>query len=87
MSKLGQEASVRQNRFHLSEKQQLVVGLSLIILLAISMLYCLGFASVALHQVWERIQLPGSETDSVDEMLELTTIPTIEVTATGPAPH
>ena len=59
----------------------------LVILLAISMLYCLGLASVALHQAWERVLLPGNETDSLDEILELTTTPVIELTATSPAPQ
>ncbi len=78
---------MKQIRFQLSEKQQLVAGILLILLLAISMLYCLGFASIALHQAWERVLLPASETISVEEMLEPTVTPAVDVTATSPAPQ
>jgi hypothetical protein len=44
----------------LTEQQQLVAALLLIILLAGSLLYCLGFASLALRQVTETF-LEGRE--------------------------
>ena len=78
---------MKRIRLQLSEKQQLLAGIVLIVLLAISMLYCLGFASIALHQAWERALQPESETVSVDEMLEPTNPPAIDITATSPAPQ
>lgn len=51
-----------RSRPTLSERQQLIVGFVLVILLAISMLYCLGFASVILRQAWENAPLPWEGT-------------------------
>ena len=47
-------------RLELTERQQLTAALLLIILLAGSLLYCLGFASLALRQVTETF-LEGRE--------------------------
>jgi hypothetical protein len=46
---------VKRQRFRvqLTYRQQLVLALMLVILLAISLLYCLGLASVALRQALE----------------------------------
>jgi hypothetical protein len=50
-----------KRRFEISEEQQLVLGLLLALLIAISLLYCLAFASMALHQAWQAMPLPWSE--------------------------
>jgi hypothetical protein len=72
----------------LTERQQLLIGFVLVILVAISMLYCLGLASVALRQAWEQspLQLNGSENYPFEEMLDLTPEPTVMPTDTGTAP-
>jgi hypothetical protein len=55
---------VKRRRFHveLSEEQQLALTILLVILVVISMLYCLGFASLALRDTWEDLHLPWNET-------------------------
>jgi len=50
-----------KRRFEISDEQQLVLGLLLALLIAISLLYCLGFASMALRQAWQAMPLPWSE--------------------------
>ena len=76
---------MKRKDFHpqLSEEQQLILGLVLIILLAISMLYCLGFASVALHQAWERGPLPWEEASPAVETFEVPSNPTLEAPGNG----
>lgn len=69
----------------LSEEQQLILGLVLIILLAISMLYCLGFASVALHRAWENAPLPWEAASPTTETLEAPPNPTLEAPGNGSA--
>lgn len=61
----------------LSEEQQLILGLVLVILLAISTLYCLGFASVVLRQAWENAPLPWEDTSGT---VEATAVPSISTT-------
>ena len=61
----------RQGGWNLSEEQQLILGLLLVILVAISLLYCLGFASLVLREAWEKSPLPWSETEPPPENLEL----------------
>jgi len=72
----------------LTERQQLIIGFVLVVLVAISMLYCLGLASVALRQAWEQgpLQLNDSENYLFEEMLDLTPQPIVAPTDTGPAP-
>jgi hypothetical protein len=48
----------RKLKLQPSERQQLLLGIILVILLAVSMLYCLGFASMMLLQAWENAPLP-----------------------------
>ncbi len=55
----------------LSEEQQFLLGLLLVILVAVSLLYCLGFASLALRQAWENAPIPWSETEPLPEDLEV----------------
>ena len=72
----------------LTERQQLVIGFVLVILVAISMLYCLGLASVALRQAWEQspLQLNDSENGFPEEMLDLLPEPIVVPTDTVTAP-
>ena len=60
---LPPEGDVKPRRLNLqlTERQQLIIGFVLVILVAVSMLYCLGFASVALRNAWESGPLPWSE--------------------------
>ena len=68
----------------ITEEQQLVLGLLLVILLAVSMLYCLGFASLTLRQIWEQAPLPWDDTNSPEEIMEATPTP-LPVEPTQPA--
>ncbi len=68
-----------------SERQQLILGILLVILLAISILYCLGFASMVLLQAWENAPLPWNVTDTLEEGLDLTATPVVEPTGFSPA--
>jgi hypothetical protein len=76
----------RRNKLQLSEKQQLILGLMLVILVAVSMLYCLGFASLALRQVWENAPLPWDTTGPPGESIELPTATSVSPLATGTIP-
>lgn len=55
----------------LSERQQLILAVILVLLVATSMLYCVGLASVALRNSWEDASLPWSGSDLPAEFLEL----------------
>lgn len=68
-----------------SERQQLILGILLVILLAVSILYCLGFASMVLLQAWENAPLPWNVTDTLEEGLDLTVTPVVEPTDSSPA--
>jgi hypothetical protein len=78
---------VKRKRLHmqLTERQQVIIGLMLVILVAISMLYCLGFASLALRQAWESGPLPWSEGGDyyLEEGVELSPIPLVEPAGGG----
>jgi hypothetical protein len=65
----------RRLNIELTEQQQLILGLLVVVLLAVSMLYCLGFASLAVRQHWEDLPLPWSETDSPLQDIEMTPTP------------
>ena len=56
----------------LTEQQHLILALLLVILLAVSMLYCLGLASLAIRQAWGDSPLPWSETNLPEEDIEIT---------------
>ena len=72
----------------LTERQQLVIGFVLVILVAISLLYCLGFASVALRQAWESGPLPWGENNNYpEESTVLPPTPVVEPTDSEVAPH
>ncbi len=54
----------------LTDEQLLILGLLLVVLLAISMLYCLGFASLAIRDNWQRAPLPWNGSTPAEELLE-----------------
>jgi hypothetical protein len=71
----------------LSERQQVILAVLLVIFVATSMLYCVGLASIALRNYWESASLPWSASDLPAEILELpgTLLPP-ETIDTEPAP-
>jgi hypothetical protein len=69
----------------LTDQQELIVALLLVILLAISLLYCLGFASLALRPTLEKTPLPWNASPSGEEMELTPGSPPVEATA-QPAP-
>lgn len=73
----------RVSRPALSERQQLILGLVLVILLAISMLYCLGVASMVLRQAWESGPLPWETASPAVDTVEVPSNPTLEVPDNG----
>ncbi len=73
----------RRARLQLNDEQQLILGFVLVILLAISMLYCLGFASVAVRQTWVGSPLPTVDTSVPDEGTPLPATVFVEPTVTG----
>jgi hypothetical protein len=82
-----EEGTVKRKRLSpkLTERQQLIIGIVLVVLVAISLLYCLGFASVAVHQAWKSGPLQQwneGENYYLEEDLELTPAPVVEPTAT-----
>lgn len=48
-------------RIHVSDEQQLALAILLVILVAVSFLYCLGFASLVLRENWDKAPLPWDE--------------------------
>ena len=86
---LPPEGDVKPKRLNvqLTERQQVVIGFVLVILVAISMLYCLGFASVALRNAWESGPLPwGENNDYPVESTALPLTPLIEPTESNISP-
>jgi hypothetical protein len=77
---------VRRKRrsIQLSEEQQLIFGLILVILVAISLLYCLGFASLAVRQAWHGAPLPWNATEPPPENLEIDATPAPAPGSPGP---
>ena len=72
----------------LTERQQVLIGFVLVILVAISLLYCLGFASVALRNAWENSPLPWSENNAYPvESTVLPSTPLIELLDSDAAPQ
>ena len=59
-------------RLQLSDEQQLALSLLLVILVAVSLLYCLGFASLALRGAWENTELPWTTPETGQEILDVT---------------
>lgn len=77
----------RKLKLQPSEQQQLLLGIVLVVLLAVSMLYCLGFASMVLLQAWENAPLPWNATDALEEGIDLTATPVVEPADSSPALH
>jgi hypothetical protein len=76
----------RRLNVQLSEEQQVILAVLLVILVAVSMLYCLGLASLALREGWQDAPIPWSDTDLLEENIETVPIlPSIEVTLPAPA--
>jgi hypothetical protein len=71
----------------LSSQQQLILALVLIVLVAVSLLYCLGFASVLLRNAWENVPVPRNDANPTIEIIELTPLPEIEPAVTDVVPH
>jgi hypothetical protein len=65
-------------RVQLSEKQQVILAVLLVVLLATSFLYCLGLASIVLRYNWENAPIPWNGSEILEEMNDLTppTLPT-----------
>lgn len=80
------EGPLKRKRRSLTEEQQLILGLLLVILVAVSLLYCLGLTSLALHRAWENTQLPWSETEPPPENLDVGLTPTALPTTPSPTP-
>jgi hypothetical protein len=74
-----------QSRVQLSEEQQVILAVLLVVLLAISMLYCLGLASVAMRHNLENTPLPWNGTELPEEGIELPSLPS-PTESTGAAP-
>ena len=68
----------------LTYRQQLILALLLVILLATSMLYCLGFSSLLLGQVLDSGALPQNGLEMPGEYLDL--MPTVLPATPGPQP-
>jgi hypothetical protein len=62
-------------RVQLSEEQQVILAVLLVVLLAISTLYCLGLASVALRHNLVNTPLPSNGTELPEEGIELPSLP------------
>lgn len=69
----------RRSKPALSEHQQLFLAIVLVILLAVSVLYCIGFSSVAVRHLLETTVEPESTPD-LDEEIELAPVVTPTLT-------
>lgn len=69
----------RRRRPEIDERQQLILSILLIIILSISILYCLGIASLVARQTWQDAPLPWSETQQFEEGIDLTVEPLVPV--------
>lgn len=59
----------------LSDEQQVILAVLLVVLLAISTLYCLGWASVALRHNLANTPPPSNGTELPEEGIELPSLP------------
>lgn len=84
---------MKQKRLNLqlTERRQLVIGFVLVVLVAISLLYCLGFASVALRHAWENSPLRLNGNNDVyyleEDGVDLPPAPLVQPTDAETAPH
>ncbi len=76
----------RRLRLELSEHQHLLIAVVLVILLAASLLYCVGFASLAVGRVWENMATPTANPEAVEEGIDLSPVltTTLAPIPTGP---
>jgi hypothetical protein len=77
----------KRYKLQLNDEQQLLVGVLLVVLLAVSILYCLGFASIAVHRTWDSAPLPWNDTNTPGDSTGAPTTVIIEPTDTGATPH
>jgi hypothetical protein len=71
----------------LGEEQLVIFAVVLVILVAVSMLYCLGIAMLALHEGWESAPIPWNDTDlPVEEIETLPNLPLLEPDPFAAAP-
>jgi len=71
----------------LGPQQQLILTLVLIVLVAVSLLYCLGFASLLLRNAWQNAPLPWNGASPTAEIMDLAPVPEIEPIVTEVVPH
>jgi hypothetical protein len=62
----------RQHRFELTDDQHLILGILLVILVAVSMLYCLGLGGLLLRDAWQGTVPALNGTQGPAEELEAT---------------
>ena len=72
-------------RLQMTYRQHLILAVILVVLLTVSLLYCLGFASLTLYHAWENNALPGNGSGSPVNGLEVPFAPLPGATA-GPLP-
>ena len=77
----------KRRKLQLNDEQQLILGFLLVILLAVSMLYCLGFASIAVRQTWENTPLPWNDTSTPEESTSVPSTVIVEPTDDSATPH
>jgi hypothetical protein len=71
----------RRRHVELSERQQLILALLLVMLVAISLLYCLGLASLFVRQAWHDANFPWNGVNPTEEMMNATpAVPAAEPT-------
>jgi len=61
-------------RIELSERQILILALLLVILIATSLLYCVGLGSLVLRQAWRNTPFPTEATLPAQENIEMAPI-------------
>jgi hypothetical protein len=75
----------RRRGVQLTERQQLILALFLVILVAISLLYCVGLGSLVLRQVWRDTTVPWNGTNPTEENMDIEMTPTL-LPAQSPLP-
>ena len=76
----------KRAKLQLSDEQLMILGFLLVILLAVSMLYCLGLASIAVRQSWENAPLPWNDASGPDESAPAPPTPIVEPTDPAASP-
>jgi hypothetical protein len=73
----------KRTKLQLNDEQLMILGFLLVILLAVSMLYCLGFASIAVHQSWDNAPMPWNDAGGPDESATAPSTTIVEPTDAG----